>query len=214
MNIAENIAKKNKKVYFCCLEMSSLQLAQRIISNHTQINTQLLRTGNLTQDHMLKIAEATDRILKLSLKIDTATRYIEELENKIYMLKDKEEIDVLVVDYLTLLKSKGKYSSRELEVAEISRRLKLLALDIKIPIIILVQLNREAENRVPTMSTIRESGSIEQNCDNIIFLHIDNEETLKLKPKIKIVLAKQRQGSIGEFDIYFDKKFSKFTNKV
>ena len=212
LNIAINIAQKGKKVYFCSLEMSAEQIMQRIIGNYTGINTQFLRTGRLKNEEMAKIAEQTNNILSLNLKIDTKIRYIEDLENVIFELKEKEEIDVLIVDYLTLLKSKEKFAIRELEVAEISRKLKLLALDLKIPVVILVQLNRDAENKVPTMANIRESGSIEQNCDNIIFLH--NEDLDKQQNIITVILEKQRQGTTGSLKLMFNKRYSRFVNIV
>lgn len=212
LNIAINIAQKGKKVYFCSLEMSAEQIMQRIIGNYTGINTQFLRTGRLKNEEMAKIAEQTNNILSLNLKIDTKIRYIEDLENVIFELKEKEEIDVLIVDYLTLLKSKEKFAIRELEVAEISRKLKLLALDLKIPVVILVQLNRDAENKVPTMANIRESGSIEQNCDNIIFLH--NEDLDKQPNIITVILEKQRQGTTGSLKLMFNKRYSRFVNIV
>lgn len=210
LNIATNIAKRGKKVYYCSLEMSSEQITQRIIARYTSINSQFLRNGRIQDDEMLKIATKTNDILKLNLKIDSKSRYIEEIENIAINLKEKEEIDVLIIDYLTLLKSKEKFAIRELEVANISRKLKLLALDLKIPVVILVQLNRDAENKVPTMANIRESGSIEQNCDNIIFLH--SEDSNKLVAEMTIILEKQRQGATGSFKLKFDKKYSKFVN--
>lgn len=212
LNIATRISKK-KKVYFCSLEMSSEQIMQRIIANYCYINTQFLRTGRINQDDMAKIAKGTDKIIDLNLNIDTKTRNIEDLENIAYALKDKNEIDLLIIDYLTLLKSKEKYMSRELEVAEISRRLKLLALDLNIPILVLVQLNRDAENKVPTMANIRESGSIEQNCDNIIFLHNSSDEK-RVVETIDVILEKQRQGTTGKIQLNFDKKYSYFKNIV
>lgn len=212
LNIAINIAQKGKKVYFCSLEMSAEQIMQRIIGYYTGINTQFLRTGRLKNEEMERIAEQTNNILSLNLKIDTKIRYVEDLENVISALKEKEEIDILIVDYLTLLKSKEKFAIRELEVAEISRKLKLLALDLKIPVIILVQLNRDAENKVPTMANIRESGSIEQNCDNIIFLH--NEDLDKQPNIITVILEKQRQGTTGSLKLMFNKRHSRFVNIV
>lgn len=214
LNIATNIAsKKNKKVYFCSLEMSSEQIMQRIIASYCYINTQFLRTGRLNNEDMSKIAQGTNKIVDLNLNIDTKTRSIEDLENVAFALKDKNEIDVLIIDYLTLLKSKEKFASRELEVAEISRKLKLLALDLHIPIVVLVQLNRDAENKIPTMANIRESGSIEQNCDNIMFLHNSSDEK-KTVEEIDIILEKQRQGTTGKIKLKFDKKYSKFQNIV
>jgi replicative DNA helicase len=114
---------------------------------------------------------------------------------------------------LTLLKSRGKYASRELEVSDISRKLKLLSLELDIPIIILVQLNRDAENREPTMANIRESRTVEQNCDNIIFLHNASGDDKSSVTNIQITLAKQRQGTTGRFELTFDKRYSKFKPK-
>lgn len=209
LNIAANIAKKSN-VYFCSLEMSETQLVQRLLGRYSLVNTQFLRNGKIKPEEYERVATATNNIVNLKLKIDTKSRYIEEIETTITNLKEKGEVDILIIDYLTLLKSKFKYQSRELEVADISRRLKLLALDLHIPIIILVQLNREAENKVPTMANIRESGSIEQNCDNIIFLYDPEQEENKLKTKIQIILEKQRQGRTGKLDLCFDKKYSLF----
>ena len=110
------------------------------------------------------------------------------------------------------LKTKKNFAIRELEVDEISRRLKLLALDLDIPVVILVQLNREAENKKPTMANIRESGSIEQNCDNVIFLYDENSDEKKTITDIKVILEKQRQGSTGFTKVRFNKKYSKFLN--
>ena len=213
VNIATNIAKRGKKVYFCSLEMSPEQLMHRIIAAASNINTQLFRNGRITEEEYKKIADTTNDILEMSISIDTKTRTIEDLENVAILLREHEEVDIIIVDYLTLLKSKSKYASRELEVAEISRRLKLLALDLKIPIVILVQLNRDAENRVPTMATIRESGSIEQNCDNIVFLHNPNAQGNAVDT-IDFIIEKQRQGATGSFKLKFDKRISLFKNMV
>jgi len=211
LNIGNNIAKKNKSVYFCSLEMNSTQLMQRLISQYTRINTQLLRNAQINKEEYIKIASITQEITKLNLKIDCKSRFIEDLEIEVIKLKEKNSIDVLIIDYLTLLKCKEKFNSRELEVADISRRLKLLALDMNIPVIILVQLNRDAENKVPTMANIRESGSIEQNCDNIIFLHSADTERSATE-NIYLTLEKQRQGCTGTIMLKFYKKYSTFVS--
>lgn len=192
--------------------MSENQIMQRIIGSYANINTQFLRNGRIKKDEYERLAQATQKIANLNLKIDATTRCIEDIENTIIELKDKNEVDLVVIDYLTLLESKNKYASRELEVAAISRKLKLLALDLHIPIIILVQLNREAENKVPTMATIRESGSIEQNCDNIIFLYDKEQEAKNLITNMQVILEKQRQGRTGVVEVRFNKQFSKFQN--
>ena len=213
LNIAQFVAQK-KNVYFACLEMNEIQIMNRIIAYYTDINSQTLRNATIENNEYSKIASNTDRITGLKMKIDTKVRYVEDLEADLRLLKYKDELDLVVIDYLTLLKSKNKYASRELEVAEISRRLKLMALELNIPVIVLVQLNRDAENKEPTMANIRESGTIEQNCDNIIFLHNPNAETQnQAVSDIEIILAKQRQGTTGKFEVTFDKRYSKFISK-
>lgn len=211
LQIAKNIASKGRNVYYNCLEMSSEQLMHRILASNCRINSQFLRNGRLHEEEYTKIGEQVGKINDLKLKIDTNTKLIEDLEKIAYILKEKNELDVLIIDYLTLLKTKQKFASRELEVADISRRLKLLALDLHIPIIILVQLNRDAENKVPTMANIRESGSIEQNCDNIIFLYNPNNNNDSTQI-IDVILEKQRQGATGSIKLKFNKVYSEFTN--
>ena len=211
LNIAEYVSI-TKKVLFVCLEMSDIQIMQRIISSKSDVNSQFIRNGKIDQEEYKRIGKAPNEISGLNLKIDTKTRTVEELELQCKVLSDKKELDLVIIDYLTLLKSSGKYNSRELEVAEISRKLKILALELKIPVIVLVQLNRDAENKEPTMATIRESGTIEQNCDNIIFLHNPkNDENLVVD--VEVILAKQRQGAIGKFYMRFKKQFSRFEDK-
>lgn len=210
LNIATNVARNNN-VLFCSLEMSENQIMQRVIGSFADINTQFLRSGKIKKEEYERLATATQKIANLKLKIDATTRYIEDIENLITELKEKNEVDLVIIDYLTLLKSKSKYSSRELEVAAISRQLKLLALDLHLPIIILVQLNREAENKAPTMATIRESGSIEQNCDNIIFLY-DKKENKSMISNMQVILEKQRQGRTGVLEVRFNKQYSRFQN--
>ena len=194
--------------------MSDVQIMNRILSYHSEVNSQNIRSGNIDKNiDYGKIANCASEIADLKLKIDTNTKYVEDLESEIRVLKYKNEVDLIIIDYLTLLKSRGKYASRELEVSDISRKLKLLSLELDIPIIILVQLNRDAENREPTMANIRESGTIEQNCDNIIFLHNASGDDKSAVTNIQITLAKQRQGTTGRFELTFDKRYSKFKPK-
>ena len=117
---------------------------------------------------------------------------------------------MLVIDYIQLLKSSSKFNSREQEVADISRRLKLLTLELNIPIIALCQLNRNAVRNEPTTADLRESGSLEQDADNIIFLYKENEES----DDIDLKLAKQRAGQTGKLKLIFKKQTSTFENGV
>ena len=169
-----------------------------------------MRLGTLEEGDWEKIARASIQLSELNLTINTRVRTIQDIEVIAKRLKNKGKLDLLIIDYIQLLKSQGKFNLREQEVAEISRRLKLLSLEINIPIIALCQLNRNANTGEPTLADLRESGSLEQDADNIIFIYKENEEdnitTLKL--------AKQRAGDIGKVKVKFNKQLSTFVNLV
>jgi len=138
----------------------------------------------------------------------------EEIETKTMELKQERNLGLIVIDYLQLLKNKGKFTNREQEVADISRRLKLLSKNLDVPVIALCQLNREDEKRKrPMLADLRESGSIEQDADNVIFLYTEEDE--KNKNGIiesEIIVAKQRNGPTGMVRIRFNKKQMTFIN--
>lgn len=208
MQIAENIAKKNKNVVFISLEMAETQLIQKIIAKETNINTYKMKRGTLEEEDFDKISKTATLISSLKLIINTKIRTIQEVELYAKKLKNKNKLDLLIIDYIQLLKSKDKFNSREQEVADISRRLKLLTLEIDIPVIALCQLNRNANNKEPTLADLRESGSLEQDSDNIIFIYKEDEETNETILK----LAKQRAGSTGKIKVRFNKQTSTFIN--
>ena len=209
LQIAQDIAKE-KNVVFVTLEMSDIQLIQKMIAKQSVIDSYKMRLGTLEDDDWEKIAEASVKLSDLNLTINTKVRTIQDVEIMAKRLKNKGKIDLLIIDYIQLLKAKGKFNLREQEVAEISRRLKLLSLEIDIPIIALCQLNRNANTGEPTLADLRESGSLEQDADNIIFIYKEDEEsnitTLKL--------AKQRAGDTGKVKVKFNKKISTFVNLV
>lgn len=207
LQIAENISK-NKNVAFVSLEMADTQLIQKIIAKETNINSYRMKKGTLNDSEFQKIAEAIPRITELKLNINTKIRTIQQLETYSKKMKNNNKIDLLIIDYIQLLKSKDKFNSREQEVADISRRLKLLTLELDIPIIALCQLNRNANEKEPTLADLRESGSLEQDADNIIFIYKEDEETTETILK----LAKQRAGSIGKIKVLFNKATSEFKN--
>ena len=196
LQIAQNIAKE-KNVVFVSLEMSDIQLIQKMIAKHSMINSYKMRLGTLEDSDWNKIAEASVKISDLNLRVNTKIRTIQEIELMAKRLKNKEEIDLLIIDYIQLLKSQGKFNLREQEVAEISRRLKLLSLELNIPIIALCQLNRNANIGEPTLADLRESGSLEQDADNIIFIYKEDEESNLTTLK----LAKQRAGDTGKVKV-------------
>lgn len=209
LQIAQEIAKK-KNVVFASLEMSQTQLIQKMIAKQSIVNSYKMRLGTLEEGDWEKIAKASIKLSELNLTINTKVRTIQDIEVIAKRLKNKDKLDLLIIDYIQLLKSQGKFNLREQEVAEISRRLKLLSLEINIPIIALCQLNRNANTGEPTLADLRESGSLEQDADNIIFIYKENEEdsitTLKL--------AKQRAGDIGKVKVKFNKQLSTFVNLV
>ena len=174
---------------FVSLEMSETQLIQKLIAKEGQIDSYKMRLGTLEDKEWLKIAETSSRLANLSLNINTKIRTIERLELEAKKLKNKNKLDLIIIDYIQLLKSKEKYNIREQEVAEISRKLKLMSLELDIPIIALCQLNRKADVGEPTLADLRESGSLEQDADNIIFIYKENEDDVEttLKDRKSVV---------------------------
>ncbi len=217
LKIAYNIANKGIKVAIISLEMSKIQLVQRLIAKEARVDSNKIRTGTLTEEEMEKVSEATARIFELPIFINTKARNIQEIEIYTRRLKNKEDIGLLIIDYIQLMKSQNKLYSREQEVSEITRTLKLLSLELKIPIIGLCQLNRNAAKNEPTLSDLRESGAIEQDADNVIFLYNKedgDEQQNQNVEDIVIDLQKQRAGPLVKVVVRFDKRYNEFTNLV
>lgn len=195
--------------------MSETQIVQKLISKVSNVDSNKLRTGNLDQLEQEKVAIAEGKISDLPFFINTRIRSIQEIENYARRLKNKNNLGLLIIDYIQLVKSKNKFNSREQEVAEISRTLKLLSLELKIPIIGLCQLNRNAARTEPTLTDLRESGAIEQDADNVIFIYKENDnEEEKTVENVVIDLQKQRAGGLTKVTVRFDKKVSEFRNLV
>lgn len=135
-------------------------------------------------------------VSEIKMCIDSKSATVQEIEAKAIELKQEKNLGLIIIDYLQLLKSKTKHNLREQEVAEISRKLKLLSKNLSIPVVALCQLNRETERRkMPMLSDLRESGSLEQDADNVIFLHIDEAEKVKqFMIDVQVIIAKQRNG--------------------
>lgn len=215
LQIAENIAKKGTKVAIVSLEMSETQIIQKLISKEANINSNKLRTGNLNESEEEKITVALGKISDLPISINTKSRTIEEIEIYARRLKNRENLGLLVIDYIQLIKNKNKLNSREQEVADISRTLKLLSLELKIPIIGLCQLNRNAAKTEPTLADLRESGAIEQDADNVIFIYKEDERKKEnLVENVVIDLQKQRAGGLAKVVVKFNKAVSEFKNLV
>ena len=215
LKIAYNIAIDNVKVAIISLEMSEIQLTQKMISRLSRVDSNRIRNGTLTDEELEKVSEATAKIFNLPIFINTKARNIQQIEAYARRLKNKENLGLLIIDYIQLVKSINKTQSREQEVAEITRTLKLLSNELKIPIIGLCQLNRNAARNKPILADLRESGAIEQDADNVIFLYKKDENTEnKLVEDIVIDLQKQRAGPLAEVVVRFNKRISEFTNLI
>lgn len=216
LNIAKNISKRGMYTYFVSLEMSEVQLGTRMIAGETRIDGHRLRKGWLETEDWAKVANASAELSELKMIIDTQSTTVQDIETKAYELKENKGMKLIIIDYLQLLKSKEKFNIREQEVADISRRLKLLSRDLSIPIVALCQLNRETEKRGrPILADLRESGAIEQDADNVIFLYASEEEKVKqFLMDVEVIVAKQRNGPTGTVFLGYNKKTMSFQNRV
>lgn len=220
LNIAQNVAcNHNVPVAIFSLEMSKEQLAARMISMESMVDSQLIRTGELEDQEWEKVMEGAATIGHAPLIIDdTPGISIAELRSKCRRYKQTHDVGLVIIDYLQLMVGSGRVESRQQEISEISRSLKALAREIDAPIIALSQLNRAVDSRTdhkPVLSDLRESGSIEQDADVIMFIYRDdyyNEDTER-KNLADIIVAKQRSGSTGTVELAWLGQYTKFANK-
>lgn len=208
MQVAERIASKGKNVVYISLEMSETQLIQKLLARKAKVNSRKIRNSDLTTEELERLADASFKLSQLPFSIITKASSIQKIEVEARRLKNRGQLDLLVIDYLQLVRNEGNFKSREQEVADISRTLKLLSLELDIPIIALCQLNRNASKSIPTLADLRESGSIEQDADNVLFLYQRNPNN----NIVTIDLQKQRAGSIGCLEVKFNKFVSEFIN--
>ncbi len=214
MNIAANVAKsENKAVCVFSLEMSAEQLATRMLSSEACVNSYSLRSGNLQNDDWAKLAGAAARLSKCNILIDdTSGITVTGMKSKLRRVKN---LGLIVVDYLQLMKSEKKNDSRVNEVSEISRGLKLMAKDFGVPIICCAQLSRgpEKDQRRPALSDLRESGSIEQDADLVMFLYSDayyDRDDPKKKGHAECIIAKNRHGEVRTIKLHWIGEYTKF----
>lgn len=221
LNIAQHMAfKANKSVAIFSLEMSKEQLVNRLFSLESQVDAQALRTGNLKDSDWEKLIEGAGIIGKSKLIIDdTPSISISELRSKCRKYKLEHGLDIIIIDYLQLMTGKvgSRTESRQQEVSDISRALKGLARELNVPVVALSQLSRAVESRPdkrPMLSDLRESGAIEQDADVVMFIYRDdyyNPDT-QLKNVAEIIIAKQRNGSIGPIKLAWLPQYTKFAN--
>ena len=219
LNIAENAALREvKSVVIFSLEMPKEQLAYKLLCSEASVDMLKLRTGNLDDDDWERIARATGPLSKAKIYIDdTAGLSVMEMRSKCRKIKMEHGIDMILIDYLQLMSGSAGSESRQQEVSEISRSIKALAKEMECPIIALSQLSRAPEQRAdhrPMLSDLRESGSIEQDADVVMFLYRDeyyNKETEE-KNIGECIIAKQRNGPVGTVKMAWIGSQSKFAN--
>ncbi|WP_418745699.1 replicative DNA helicase [Frisingicoccus sp.] len=221
LNLAQYIAVKNKvPTVIFSLEMSKDQLVNRLLSMESKVDSQLIRTGNLSANDWEKLIESAGDISKAPLIIDdTPGISISELRSKCRKFKLENNLGLVIIDYLQLMSGGSKRTdSRQQEISDISRSLKALAREINAPVIALSQLSRACETRPdhrPILSDLRESGAIEQDADVVMFIYRDdyyNKDTDK-KNISEIIIAKQRNGPIGTVELVWLPNYTKFANK-
>ncbi|MEH6991368.1 replicative DNA helicase [Neobacillus drentensis] len=220
LNIAANVATKTgENVAIFSLEMGAEQLVMRMLCSEGNIDAQRLRTGSLTDDDWGKLTMAMGSLSNSGIFIDdTPGVRISDIRSKCRRLQQEHGLGMILIDYLQLILGSGRSGeNRQQEVSEISRSLKQLARELKVPVIALSQLSRGVEQRQdkrPMMSDIRESGSIEQDADIVAFLYRDDyyDKESENKNIIEIIIAKQRNGPTGTVSLAFVKEYNKFVN--
>lgn len=219
LNIANFVSMHMKKgVMIFSLEMSKEQMVNRILSSEAEVDNMKIRNADLSSQDWLKLGQASGRLSEIPLFIDdTPGLNSAELRAKCRKAKLEKNIGLVIVDYLQLMESKTKSSSRQQEISEISRSLKILAKELSIPVIALSQLSRATESRAdhrPMLSDLRESGAIEQDADIVMFLHREDyydQETEK-KNIAEVIIAKNRNGSTGTVELAWLGQYTKFAN--
>ena len=222
LNLAHNVTMKaKKKCVFFCLEMSKMQLAERLLASQAGINAKKFRTGELTREEWVQLANAAEQFENAELYIDdTSSITVPEIKSRVRKLRD---VDMIIVDYLGLIQGSGRTENRVQEVSQITRSLKMLAKDLNIPVVVCAQLSRGTEGRGkshrPQLADLRESGSIEQDADIVMFLYreayYDNERSAEEQEEIdnsltELIVAKNRHGETGTIKLAFDSEFTRY----
>lgn len=207
---------EKKSVLIFSLEMPAIQVIERMLAQQAEIDLWNIRLGKLSDRDYKKFAEGMSQVSRSSIYVDdTASVTLQNVRSKARKLKMEKGLDLIIIDYLQLMQTPGKSDNRAFEIGEISRSLKILARELNIPIVVLSQLNRAVETRqekIPQLSDLRESGSIEQDADVVIFLGRDiaaevNDDKSSI---VDIFVAKHRNGPTGRFKLKFNGSSQKF----
>jgi len=223
MNIAEYVAVELRRpTLFVSLEMASVELADRLLCSAAQVDGHRLRNGTLSNADKLRLVEKAGEISQAPLFVDDSpSRTVSEIAAAARRIKRREGgLGLIAVDYLQLIEPDNPDDSRQEQVARIARRLKGLAREAEVPVLCLAQLNRQAEDtrdHRPRLSHLRESGAIEQDADVVMFVHreeyyLRGEEQKEHEGLAEIIIAKQRNGPVGEVELRWEKKYTRFQN--
>jgi replicative DNA helicase len=217
LNIAHNAAREGRRVGVFSLEMSREQLFLRMLTGHARVDAHRLRTGRLGREEMQRLMTAFGEMASLPISIDdTAGTGVMEMRAKSRRLKMEQGLDLIVVDYLQLMRTRGRFENRNQEITEISRSLKELAKELRVPILALSQLSRAPEqrggDRRPQLSDLRESGAIEQDADLVMFIYREEvyKPTEENRGLAQLIIAKQRNGPIGTINLVFLREYTRF----
>lgn len=224
-SIARRAAMSNYRIGFFSLEMSREQILQRVLCGEGRINLQRMRGGFMGTEDWRRLTDVAGKIQSAPIYVDdSASNTLIDIISKARLMKEKDNIDIVFIDYLQLIDIHGFTRSRENEVAKIARSLKRLARELEIPVIALSQLNRNTEqrsvkNKRPTLADLRESGALEQDSDVVIFIYRDdyyNTENGELEVVVpaELIIAKQRNGPLGRAHVSFHKSFVDFYPNV
>lgn len=217
MNIATNVARRSgdKEVVTFNLEMSKEQLATRILSTEALVDSNSLRNGRINGEDWVKLATSAGYLSTLPLYIDdTASMTVQQMKAK---LRRTKNLGLVIIDYIQLMESTSKSDNRVVVISEITRQLKVMAKELNVPVILLSQLSRAVEGRTdkrPMLSDLRESGSIEQDADIVLFLYRDayyNKESQRQNIS-ECIVAKNRHGETGTVELIWDGQYTRFSN--
>jgi len=216
LNIAQNIGLQGKTIAIFSLEMSNDQLANRLLASHSGVDNKKFRTGELTSNEWVRLGQSSSILANTHIYLDdTPGVTVAQMKAKLRRLPS---LDLIIVDYLQLMQSGTKTNSRQEAVGEISRSMKIMAKEFNVPVLCLSQLSRDSEKREgdkrPMPSDLRDSGSIEQDADAILFLYNDalyNKETANPN-KIELIVAKNRHGPTDTIYLSWNSTLTKFGN--
>lgn len=226
MNIAEHVSiQQQVPTLFVSLEMSSIELADRMLCSVAQVNGHKLRNGTISNEDRARLIEKAGEVSQAPLFVDDSpSRTVTEIAAAARRIKRREgRLGLVVIDYLQLIEPDNQKDPRQEQVAKIARRLKGLARELEVPVLCLAQLNRQAEesksDHVPKLSHLRESGAIEQDADVVMFVHrpeyyLRGDERDEAAGQAQIIVGKQRNGPVGDVDLIWRKEYTRFEDKA